>query len=375
MSEVPVLYGGPAAANDGEPAGVLVRGGPDDRVRAPAGGEPMLVLRSAAEVRGCLRQPRVVMAPTGARGCPLTGAELQDPDGGLLTMDPPQLLGIRRSISGLFSACAAASLPAATAIAARLAGGLARHDEADLRTGYAEPFTAAAVCQELGRPAGDWDFIHAVSQAAFRVVPPGGLQETRRAWASLYAYYDTDSRYPAATGLIGQITMAMRRDGYSPATIVHTLATVSNGFPAIYPVLARCLAELLRQPTTVARCLRGELDWGATADGLMKTDALFPFTLPRLVLADIDLVGRTVPAGTVLLPSLVAAGRDGAPASIAFGAGPHYCPGASYSRLWITAAIRVFFEAFPRARLADPGHLDWNDASLRVPRALLITLR
>jgi biflaviolin synthase len=370
MDGVPVLFGPRARPGNGDPPAVLLRGDPGDYVHAPSGGEPMLVLRRAAEVRACLRHPRVIMAPTGARGCPLTGAELQDADGGLLRMDPPALPGIRRSIAGLL-ASGAADVPAVTRIAGRLAAGL--DDGTDLRAGYAEPSTAAAVCAALGRPPGDWEFIHAVSREAFRVVPPGGTETARAAWASLYAYYERDGREPAAAGLVRRITLAMRRDGYAAETITRTLATVSNGFPAVYPVLARCLAELLQRPATVARCAAGELDWCATVDGLMKTGALFPFGLPRLALDGITLAGRHIPAGTVMLPSLAGAGRDGAPASIAFGAGPHFCPGAAWSRLWIATAVRVFFAAYPHARLA--GRLEWDGGTLPVPRVIPVVLR
>ena len=40
-----------------------------------------------------------------------------------------------------------------------------------------------------------------------------------------------------------------------------------------------------------------------------------------------------ISAGTVMLPSLAAAGRAGAPPLIAYGAGPHFCPGAAFARL------------------------------------------
>lgn len=370
MDDAPVLFSPGQCTAGGDPPAVLLRGDPGDHVTAPSGGPPMLVLRRAAEVRACLRHPRVIMAPTGVQGCPLTGAELQDHDGGLLRMDPPALPGIRRSIAGLLAADAA-DVPAVRRIAGRLAAGL--DDGADLRAGYAEPFTAAVVCRALGRPLADWEFIHAVSREAFRVVQPGGTATARDAWASLYAYYDRDGREPAATGLVRRITLAMRRDGYAPETITRTLATVSNGFPAVYPVLARCLAELLQRPATVARCTAGDLGWSATVDGLMKTGALFPFGLPRLALDGITLAGRPVPAGTVMLPSLAGAGRSGAPPSIAFGAGPHFCPGAAWSRLWITAAVRVFFAAYPHARLAGP--LEWDGGSLSVPRVIRAVLR
>jgi cytochrome P450 len=311
-------------------------------------------------------------------------------------MDPPGLKAIRDVITPLFRADATESVPQAGAVAADLTAVLALRDEAELKFSYAEPFCARMVCWALGLPPGEWRYLYQASRAAFDVVAGPGepVAETARAWDRLYAYYQmlaeaagrplgltprlARSGDLVAPGLIGQITGAMRRAGYGSPTIARTLATISNGFPAVYPVLVRCLAELLREHPagTIPRCLRGELDWGEVVDRLMQAVALFPFALPRQAAADVTLAGRDIPAGTVMLPSLVAAGRGGAPPSIAFGAGPHYCPGAAHTRLWVTTAVRVLFEHFPHARLMDyPDRLDWDDATLRVPRALPAVLR
>src|SRR5205823_2379245 len=111
------------ARHDGQFPQVLLDDSCGDMVRAPAGGPPMRVLRNPAAVLACLdassrshagRPPRIVMAgahpETGTlRGCPLTGAEQQDPNGGLLNMNPPRLTGYRQQLNGLFSAAAAES--------------------------------------------------------------------------------------------------------------------------------------------------------------------------------------------------------------------------------------------------------------------------
>jgi cytochrome P450 len=98
--------------------------------------------------------------------------------------------------------------------------------------------------------------------------------------------------------------------------------------------------------------------------------------LPRVVLADTQLGGRLITRGTVVLPSLIAAARDlsrPAPCNIAFGAGPHFCPGAALTRSWLACALAGFFEAFPKARLA--GRLEWQPGTLSVPREIVLALR
>ena len=109
---------------DGQYPQVLLDDSCGDMVRAPVGGAPLRVLRDPKAVLACLdlysrtgpgaASPRIVMAGahpvTGTlRGCPLTGAEQQSADGGLLNMNPPRLTGYRRQLSGLFSVAAAES--------------------------------------------------------------------------------------------------------------------------------------------------------------------------------------------------------------------------------------------------------------------------
>jgi cytochrome P450 len=367
-----------ARSAPGEPPDVLLAGGPDDRVRAPSGGPLMLVLRGPADVPELLASRAVVMAN---RTRPLTGAEVQHPGGGLLVMDGPPLAALRSVIGGLFSPAAArVTVPAAETAARACLARMAQGRSADLIAGYAEPSVAGLVCATLGRPPGDWEYIKTAGQVAFGVIASRhAIPGARAMWKELYRYYrpivaETLSR-PAPACLVRDITRRLGAAGCGPAVIVRVVATVSNGFQAVLPVLGRCLTELLRDPAAVAACLRGQRDWAAVVDGLIGTVALFPVALPRLVTEDVRIGTRLIPAGTQVLPSLVAAGRAGAPSSIAFGRGAHYCPGAALTRAWVTTGVRVFFERFPNARLTASGELDWDDATLPVPRTLRVSLR
>jgi cytochrome P450 len=373
---VPVLTF--AAQPGGAPPPVLRAGATGDWALRPAGGEPMLVLRRTPDVLRVLSDStRFGMAgvtPSGELACcPLTGAELQSPDGGLLNMDPPQLRAYRRRINGLFTRQAAeATRPAVAAIAARLTGALARRRDVDALADFAEPFTAAAVCAMMGVPHRDWDRVAEFSRVAFAVVPgPGAIAGVSAAWQDLYQYYGPAGR--RARALPGQLASVL--DGHTTSQVVHTIGTVSNGFGAVLPVLAVALAELARQATARAG-LGGELDWDAVAARLLRYRAIFPVALPRRALADTRLAGRHIGAGTVVLPSLIGAARDvdtPPPCTIAFGAGPHFCPGAALTRVWLACALAEFFRAFPAARLA--GTLDWQPGTLSVPRQIPLALR
>jgi cytochrome P450 len=142
----------------------------------------------------------------------------------------------------------------------------------------------------------------------------------------------------------------------------------------VLPILAVAIAELAQQPHVIASCARGERTWASVARELLSTRTIFPVALPRIALADTWLGGRYITRGTTVLPSLIAAAHDGPrSSSIAFGAGPHFCPGAPLARVWLGAALEAFFGTFPRARLA--ADLDWRPGTLPVPREITLALR
>ena len=362
---------------DGGPPPVLCTSGHDYAFR-PVGGPPMLVLRRRPDVIRVLTDTRNfgmagLTRTGGLLGCPLTGAEMQSPDGGLLNMNPPRLRSYRRRIAGLFTRRAAeATRPLARALARSLADALHGRATADALTGFAEPFTATAVSSAMGTPLADWERILEASRIAFAVVPgPDAIDAVAAAWDDLYSYYTR-----AAAGRCGGLTtqLAGALDGHTAAQVAHVTGTVSNGFGAMLPILAVAITELAQQPNVIASCVRGERSWASVAGELLRTRTIFPVTLPRIALADTWLNGRHIAKGATVLPSLIAAAHDGpASPSIPFGAGPHYCPGAALTRVWLSAALEAFFGTFPRARLA--GGLDWQAGTLSVPREITLALR
>jgi cytochrome P450 len=361
---------------DGGPPPILYTSGHDYALR-PAGGPPMLVLRRRPDVIRVLTHTgnfgMAAVTGTGRLlGCPLTGAEMQSPDGGLLNMNPPQLRSYRQRIAGLFTRRAAeATRPLARALARGIADELRGRATADALTGFAEPFTATAVSAAMGTPLAEWDRILEASRIAFAVVPgPAAIDGVTAAWDDLYGYY-TRAAARSGGGLTTQLARAL--DGHTAAQVAHVTGTVSNGFGAMLPILAVAIAELAQRPHVIASCTRGERTWASVAVELLSTRTMFPVALPRIALADTWLGGRHITKGTTVLPSLIAAAHDG-PASpgIPFGAGPHYCPGAALTRVWLSAALEAFFGAFPRARLA--GDLDWQAGTLSVPREITLAL-
>ena len=88
------------------------------------------------------------------------------------------------------------------------------------------------------------------------------------------------------------------------------------------------------------------------------------------------LAGTTIPAGTLVRPSLADANRDPAVfpnpdepvlgragPSLLFGAGPHRCPGARLGRVTVRLALAALLERAPDLRATQPAAArHWTDA-------------
>src|SRR6516225_3097763 len=346
----------------------------DGRVTAPAGGEPMWVVHRYEDLLSVKSSPAWRMA--NRCETPLTGAEIPggDPPGHMLGMDGAPHRKLRRTIGHLFTSGAADALrPQMRTTAAGLLDQLAPRGRGGLRTDYAEPATAATVCAALQIPAADWaPVIRPAGEAAFGVVHPGGgLAASQAAWDGIWAYY---RRVIAAKqdspdgGLVAQMYLAMNQAGYTLEETVRAVATISNGATALLPVLERVLLWLLRHPRPVVPAPARERTWPRLVAEAITAGALFPVTPPLVAGKDARIGRCPVPEGTLVLPSLAVAVRHPrAGAWLAFGPGPHRCPGDELTLAALEEYAAAFFRRFPSAHLTTM-RLAWRDGPLSTPR-------
>jgi cytochrome P450 len=361
-----------AARPGGRFPAVLTRG--DTQVTAPAGGEPMRVIHRYPDLLGVKSSAAWQMA--NRCETPLTGAEIPGghPPGHLLGMDGRAHRKLRQTIGHLFTRDAADALrPQMRETAARLLAEIARRGTGDLRTDYAEPATAATVCAALGIPDADWaPVIRPAGEAAFGVVHPGGgLAGAQVAWHVIWGYYRQVINAKRACpdgGLVSQMYLAMKQAGYTPEESVRAVATISNGATALLPVLERALLWLLRHPRPVAQVSAGERTWPQTVRQAITAGALFPVTPPLVAGEDARIDKRPVTEGTIVLPSLASAVRHPrAGAWLAFGPGPHRCPGDELTLAALEEYAAAFFRRHPSACLTTT-RLAWRDGPLSTPR-------
>ncbi|RKR91933.1 hypothetical protein BDK92_6364 [Micromonospora pisi] len=115
-----------------------------------------------------------------------------------------------------------------------------------------------------------------------------------------------------------------------------------------------------------------------------------PFSIVvRLTKTEVTLGPETIPAGSMVVPSLLAANRDpdhfpnpelfdpGRNNShVAFGHGAHYCIGASLARLEGKIALGILLKRYPKLRLDESGTPEYYAApGLFGPKRLPVVLR
>ena len=353
----------------------------DARVTAPAGGEPMWVIHRYADLLSVKSSPAWRMA--NRCETPLTGAEVPggDPPGHLLGMDGKAHRRLRQAIGHLFTRDAADAMrPGMREVAAGLLDQIAERGTGDLRADYAEPAAAAIVCAALQVPTADWPpIIRPAGEIAFGVVQPGGgLVAAQTAWHAIWGYYArvvTAKQAGPGGGLVARMTVVMQRAGYTTEQIVRAVATVSNGATALLPVLERVLLWLVQHPGSVAQVLLRERTWAQAVREAMVAGALFPVTPPLVAGEDARIGPRRVPEGTLVLPSLASAVRHPrAGAWLAFGPGPHRCPGDELTVAALEEFTEAFFRRYPCAYLTTP-ELVWRDGPLSTPHEARFAVR
>ncbi|MEU4810865.1 cytochrome P450 [Nocardia fluminea] len=147
-------------------------------------------------------------------------------------------------------------------------------------------------------------------------------------------------------------------------------ALVAAGHETTVSLIINTVRALLAEPEQLAKVLAGDVEWKQVIEESLRWDGPVSHLLMRFATEDI-VVGDTVIAkGEGVVMSYRAVGRDTAVHGetadefdvtrstanrhLAFGYGPHICPGAALSRLEAAIALPALFARFPQLRLAVP---------------------
>jgi cytochrome P450 len=280
----------------------------------------------------------------------------------------------------------------------RLIDGLEGRDMIDLVDDFAYPLPVSAICHLLGVPIEDEPFFHRLADAVIESLDPntGTLVERRRRRndisAELRAYLDklADARVRApGDDLLSELLTAGPPDErMSRADLLATAQVLLvAGHETTINLIANGMLTLLRRPDVLARLRReGDLIIGLVEELLRYEPPVHMLT--RVALADIDVGGTTIPAGSPITLMLAAGDRDpnrfpdpdrfdpdrSDNEHLGFGGGIHYCFGAPLARMETQLALTELARRLVNPRLVEDPPPYRPNATLRGPRHLFVEI-
>jgi cytochrome P450 len=309
-------------------------------------------LARAADIQPVL-QDHATFSNTG--GVDLDGADTLIGDGNFLDEDPPRHDVLRKVVQGSFAARRMASL--ADWVREWAGGVLAdcaeNAEQFDFVERIAAPLPLGVICHLLGVPAEDHEQVKALvhrftSRDVGTEQVPARALTARDELAAYFTELAQRRRAQPADDVLSLLACA-EEDGerLRDVTIIGIVLIIfTAGSETVSNLLSNVVWNLWRHPDQRELLLRGEVAVDRAVEELVRYDAPVQNTM-RTLLADSELLGTLVPAGSRLLLLLASANRDDERFErpdvldlrreprrhMGFGYGIHFCLGAPLARL------------------------------------------
>jgi cytochrome P450 len=285
------------------------------------------------------------------------------------------------------------------AITDELIDGFADRNEIDIVEAFAYPLPVAMICDVLGVPPEDEPRFHVWSQAI--IAPPEAIDDddaaikrreaddaTREMAAYLGELADARQGTPQGDLLSGLVNDRGPDGAMSRTEILNTsIMLLIGGHETTVNMIANGTLTLLRHPDTIDLIRDHPHTIAQVFEELIRVEPPAQVTPKYIALADVDVAGTTIPAGSPVWIAWAAANRDPrhfvdpdtfnphrtGNDHLSFGAGIHACFGAPLARLETQIALATLFRRLVNPQLVlDPPPYRRN-ALLRGPSELRIT--
>ncbi|MFJ9431968.1 cytochrome P450 [Streptomyces sp. NPDC101490] len=372
----------------------LLHEDPVTRVRLPHGeGHAWLVTRYE-DVKFVSVDPRFSRQAVWGRSVTRVAPHFIPMEGAVGFADPPDHTRMRRVVARAFGARALRSL---REHAQNVMDGLLDRVEeegapADLMELVNRPFPLAVVSELMGVPEGDRPLMAHWSDTIISAA--AGRETSERAKSDMGRYFTELVGRSHGTGketLAAVLADAVDEDTLTEHEAVGLAVLIQiGGAHAVRNNSANMVYALLTHPEHLARLRADPALVPHAVDELLR---YIPHRnavgLSRIALEDVDVGGVTIPAGEPVYVSYLTANRDpdvfpdpdrldfdrGYNPHVAFGHGPHYCPGSALARIESEILVESLWGRFPDLRLAVPeNQLRWQRGALiRGPETLPVT--
>ena len=268
----------------------------------------------------------------------------------------------------------------------------------DVIADLAYPLPVTVICEMLGVPLTDHESIRDWSADIARSLDAIGLPSdveivergrvARRAIGDYFRRLVPRRRADPQNDLLtGLIAAEEQGDKLSEGEVIAMCVLLFiAGHETTVNLIGNGLLALLRHPEQLGRVQRDPALVPGAVEELLRYDSPVQRTA-RITSADVELGGRTLPAGSMVVAALGAANRDPAQFTdpdrldvnrrdvrhISFGYGIHFCLGAPLARVEGQIALGTLLRRAPRLALAETSP-EWRESSvLRGLKRLRVT--
>jgi cytochrome P450 len=310
----------------------------------------------------------------------------EDPDDlqvaeSILNMDPPKHTRIRRLVSKALTARRVEQLrPTARQIATSLVDNMrADGPPADLVQDYSYAFPASVICELLGIPEADRHQFQSwtAGMSSTSTVSP---QEQQEIYLNMFGYFGqvfAERRERPGDDLLSALAHARDHDDRLTETelVFQGVSLLVGGRETTAHQITNVVYTLLTHPQQLA-LLRTHPELIPDAvEEMLRFIVLGNAVNPRIATADIRLGDVLVRAGEPVLTDNAAADRDPGVFDrpdelditrqpnphLAFGHGPHFCPGSQLARMELQVTLETLLSRLPGLRIATPNsELCWQ---------------
>lgn len=300
-----------------------------------------------------------------------TSAKADDNPGGLGFADPPVHTRLRRLLTPEFTMRRLARLkPGIERIVKERLDAMDRAEgPVDLVEEFALPIPSLVICELLGVPYEDRDEFQHLAVQRFDLF--GGAGASLGAISESLQYLlgvVRKERENPGDGLLGMIIREHGDEIEDRELAGLADGVLTGGFETTASMLSLGALVLLRDQEAFKRIHDDDEVVHGFVEELLRYLTVVQVAFPRFAREDIEIGGKTIEKGDMVVVSLSGANRDERlgtgleifdgtrpPMShLAFGHGVHRCVGAELARMELRAAYPALVRRFPKLRLAVP---------------------
>ncbi|MCW7988079.1 Cytochrome P450 [Streptomyces sp. SceaMP-e96] len=290
--------------------------------------------------------------------------------GMFLMMDAPEHTRFRRLLTGQFTVRRMRQLtPAVERIVAEQLDAMATADgPVDLVQAFALPVPSLVICELLGVPYADREEFQRNSATIVRLdSSPEEFQQAQAAMRGFIHQLVLSKREKPTDDILSELVQSGELTdeelvGVGVLLLIAGHETTAN-------MIALGTMCLLQNPEQLAALREDPSLMDNAVEELLRYLTIIQFGIRRVALEDLELNGRQIKEGSMVVASLASGNRDAAhlagdpealdvgrphSAHLAFGHGIHQCLGQQLARAEMKAALSALLDRFPTLRLAVP---------------------